>query len=89
MKVLLFRHHQRKSIAESKEIAVLVIGIHHPVVGSRLDGLGHRLAVGIRLIDPDGEVLATTSDARPFVTMDIDLSKAYDAKKTYPRDVKE
>jgi len=41
------------------------------------------------IIDPDGEVLATTSDAQPFVTVDIDLAKAYEAKKTYPRDVKE
>jgi N-carbamoylputrescine amidase len=41
------------------------------------------------IIDPDGEVLATTTDAEPFVTMDIDPHVAEDAKKTYPRDVKE
>ena len=41
------------------------------------------------IIDPDGDVLATTSDSQPFVTVDIDLNKAEEAKKTYPRDVKE
>jgi N-carbamoylputrescine amidase len=41
------------------------------------------------IIDPDGEVLTTTSDANPFVTVEIDLHAADDAKKTYPRDVKE
>jgi N-carbamoylputrescine amidase len=41
------------------------------------------------IIDPDGEVLATTSDAQPFVTVEIDLANAEGAKKTYPRDVKE
>lgn len=37
------------------------------------------------LIDPDGEVLARTSPASPFVTMAIDLSLADAAKATYPR----
>lgn len=41
------------------------------------------------IIDPDGEVLATTSDAQPFVTVDIDLSNAEEAKQTYPRNVQE
>lgn len=41
------------------------------------------------IIDPDGEVLATTNDTQPFVTVDIDVKKANEAKKTYPRDVKE
>lgn len=34
---------------------------------------------------PDGEVLGLTSKGRPFVTVDIDRSKAEKAKGTYPR----
>lgn len=41
------------------------------------------------VIDPDGDVLVVTNDAQPFVTVDIDLAKAEEAKMTYPRDVKE
>lgn len=41
------------------------------------------------VIDPDGLVLATTSDDHPFVTVEIELARAEDAKMTYPRDVKE
>lgn len=37
------------------------------------------------LTDPDGAVLARTSDEAPFVTIDIDLSLADAAKSTYPR----
>jgi N-carbamoylputrescine amidase len=37
------------------------------------------------VIDPDGEVLAITSDAEPFVTVDIDLCAAERARATYPR----
>ncbi|MCY3778752.1 MAG: carbon-nitrogen hydrolase family protein [Chloroflexi bacterium] len=35
--------------------------------------------------DPDGNVLATTSDEEPFVTVDLDLTAAEAAKSTYPR----
>jgi N-carbamoylputrescine amidase len=38
---------------------------------------------------PDGEVLGKTSPGKPFLTIDIDLSKADKAKKTYPRYIKE
>lgn len=41
------------------------------------------------IIDPDGKVLATTSEDRPFVTVDVDLEFARAAKKTYPRYVQE
>jgi len=41
------------------------------------------------LIAPSGEVLATTSAERPFVTAEIDLAQAEHAKKTYPRYVVE
>lgn len=37
------------------------------------------------IIDPDGDVLATTSTAEPFVTRDVDLRRAVKAKRTYPR----
>jgi N-carbamoylputrescine amidase len=37
------------------------------------------------IIAPDGEVLATTSDTEPFVTVEIDLDRAAEAKQTYPR----
>jgi N-carbamoylputrescine amidase len=37
------------------------------------------------LVGPDGDVLATTSPAQPFVTVEIDLQEADRAKSTYPR----
>lgn len=40
------------------------------------------------IIDPDGAVLATTSEKTPFATVDIDLGRAEAAKSTYPRYVK-
>ncbi len=36
-------------------------------------------------IDPEGEVLATTSPERPYVTVDVDLADADAAKSRYPR----
>jgi predicted amidohydrolase len=41
------------------------------------------------IIDPNGEVLASTSRRTPFVTVDIDIAESIQAKKTYPRDVPE
>jgi N-carbamoylputrescine amidase len=37
------------------------------------------------IIDPEGNVLATTSDKNPFITLDLDLKIAEDAKSSYPR----
>jgi N-carbamoylputrescine amidase len=37
------------------------------------------------IIDPGGEILATTSAAEPFATRDLELRKAVEAKDTYPR----
>ncbi len=37
------------------------------------------------ICDPDGVVLATTSQANPFVTLDLDLAQAELAKAAYPR----
>ena len=54
------------------------------VPGSEVDlgGLGW-------VIDPDGNVLATTSEAQPYVTVEIDLDVSKKAKGTYPRYVAE
>jgi N-carbamoylputrescine amidase len=41
------------------------------------------------VIDPDGNLLARTTEAEPFVTVEIDPARAEAAKKTYPRDVLE
>jgi N-carbamoylputrescine amidase len=41
------------------------------------------------VIGPDGDILAVTSGERPFVSVEIDLSAAERAKKTYPRNVLE
>lgn len=38
------------------------------------------------IIDPDGRLLAKTSEGKPFVTVDVDLKEAESAKNTYPRD---
>ena len=37
------------------------------------------------ICDPDGAVLATTSEAEPFITLELDLGAAERAKSTYPR----
>lgn len=37
------------------------------------------------IVDPSGEVLATTSAAEPFATREIDLAEAARAKASYPR----
>ena len=48
------------------------------VTGLRWGGLGW-------VIDPDGEVLAKTSEGSPFATVEIDPDDAIEAKSTYPR----
>lgn len=50
--------------------------------GMRWGGLGW-------IIDPDGEVLVTTSETEPYVTVPVDLFDAERAKVTYPRYVEE
>jgi N-carbamoylputrescine amidase len=47
-------------------------------LGMRWGGLGW-------IIDPDGEVLATTSEDEPVATVTVDLLDAERAKATYPR----
>src|SRR3954451_4538257 len=41
------------------------------------------------VVDPDGNVLATTSAEEPFVTVKVDLDITRQAKNTYPRYVRE
>jgi N-carbamoylputrescine amidase len=50
-------------------------------IGCEFAGLGW-------IIDPEGEVLARTSEEQPFVTVDIDLARAREAKSSYPRYVR-
>ena len=49
-----------------------------PLVGPNLGGRAW-------IIDPDGEVVATTSEQHPFATASIDLAAAAGGKQTYPR----
>src|SRR5262249_26415281 len=51
---------------------------------NRIDATG---ACGGRgwIIDPAGDILAFTSAAEPFATVDIDLTKAAKARASYPR----
>lgn len=37
------------------------------------------------IIDPEGNVLGTTNDQNPFITLDLDIKVAIEAKSTYPR----
>jgi N-carbamoylputrescine amidase len=37
------------------------------------------------IVDPEGEILGLTSEEQPFVTVEIDLGLAEQAKHTYPR----
>jgi N-carbamoylputrescine amidase len=37
------------------------------------------------IIDPDGQVLGVTSSQQPFLTLEIDLDLAVQARNTYPR----
>ena len=48
------------------------------IKGQALGGMGW-------LCDPEGNVLATSSDEAPFVTLEIDLANAEAAKRSYPR----
>lgn len=41
------------------------------------------------IISPEGEVLGKTDSQNPFLTLDLDLSEAHDAKTTYPRYISE
>lgn len=50
---------------------------------------GGDLAGGGWIVAPDGDILARTSEDRPIIFLDIDLSVADAAKQTYPRNVRD
>ena len=55
-----------------------------------IDKNGMAWAGNAWIIEPlEGKVLATTSEVQPFITLDIDLKIAEQAKSTYPRYVPE
>lgn len=57
--------------------------LYNPIgIGADLGGIGW-------IISPDGEIINSTNPNRPFISLDLDLNKSKDAKKTYPRNVKE
>ena len=37
------------------------------------------------IINPDGKVLGSTDESKPFITLSVDLAESEIAKKTYPR----
>jgi len=41
------------------------------------------------IVGPNGKVLGITSQEQPFLTLDLDLTKAEKSKETYPRYVKD
>lgn len=53
--------------------------------GASRDGV--QFGGGGWIIDPDGQVMGVTSEAEPFLTIEIELEHAVRAKYTYPRDV--
>jgi N-carbamoylputrescine amidase len=55
-----------------------------------VDARGHAWGGHGWIIEPDqGTVLGTSSTERPFLTLEIDLSAAKQAKRRYPRYVSE
>ena len=78
------RHSNEKWLAGGRTAAV-VSGAF--CLSSNHAGLVNRLKLGGAgwACDPDGNVLATTSDEEPFITVDLDLDAAEAAKSTYPR----
>jgi N-carbamoylputrescine amidase len=50
-----------------------------------LSGKGADLGGQGWIVGPDGDVLGQTTQKKPFLTVDIDLNKADQAKRTYPR----
>ncbi len=78
------RHTNAKWLAGGRTAAVVsgafCLSSNHAgrVNGLALGGAGW-------LCDPDGRLLATTGEATPFATLELDLALAEKAKTTYPR----
>lgn len=53
------------------------------------EGSGVQWGGGGWIIDPDGQLLGLTAAEQPFLTLELDLAAAEQAKHTYPRDVRE
>jgi N-carbamoylputrescine amidase len=56
----------------------------YSISSNRVDGAGLYGGSGW-ITDPDGMVLGVTSSRQPFLTVEVDLAKAEEARKTYPR----
>ena len=67
------------------QVAAVVSGAF--CISSNRGGAGEVLDWGSNgwIIDPDGEILGTTSPEHPFLTLDVNLEKSTAARKTYPR----
>ncbi len=67
------------------QTAALVSGAY--CLASNRTGLSGRIEWGSHgwIIDPEGEVLGLTSAETPFITREVDLKIAEEAKKEYPR----
>jgi N-carbamoylputrescine amidase len=50
-----------------------------------LSGKGADLGGQGWIVGPDGDVLGQTTQKKPFLTVEVDLNKAEQAKRTYPR----
>ena len=55
------------------------------LISLNLKGEGADLGGQGWITGPDGDVLDRTSQEKPFITREIDLEEADEAKSTYPR----
>lgn len=78
-----------KWLAGGRAAAVIAgaYGLSSNLVNDRLASSAEGTSLGGRgwVVDPEGRVLAETSPAEPFVTVEIDPAVAEAAKTTYPR----
>jgi N-carbamoylputrescine amidase len=70
-------------------VAAVVAGAYSLSSNHAGPSLGGAVTLGGQgwIVGPDGDVLALTSRDQPFVTVEIDLAAAEQAKRTYPRSV--
>ena len=71
--------------------AAAVVSGAYSLSSNKVSQRSHPSDMGGRgwIIDPDGEVLAVTSEHKPIISMEIDLAAAEKAKSTYPRYVRD
>jgi len=67
--------------------AAAVVSGAFALSSNRIGQAGEKTNLGGQgwIVDPDGKVLGLTSREHPFLTLDLDLQKADQAKRTYPR----